>query len=65
MVQCLSLDRLGVDMGILPPRQQSFSTLLVETLPASLQYGLERELSPEQRDEERASYMRKAMAEVK
>ncbi|BAE82226.1 hypothetical protein DSY0437 [Desulfitobacterium hafniense Y51] len=64
-LQCLSLDRLGVDMGILPPRQQSFSTLLVETLPASLQYGLERELSPEQRDEERASYMRKAMAEVK
>lgn len=62
-LQCLSLDRLGIDMGILPPHQQSFSTLLVETLPASLQYVLEKELTPEQRDEQRASYVRKAMNE--
>jgi len=64
-LQCLSLDRLGIDMGILPPHQQSFSTLLVETLPASLQYILERELTPEQRDEQRANYVRKAMSTAK
>lgn len=62
-LQCLSLDRLGVDLGILPPHKQSFSTLMVETLPASLQYILDKELLPEQRDGERANLVRKAMSE--
>ncbi|MGE4273379.1 MAG: protein arginine kinase [Desulfitobacterium sp.] len=64
-LQSLSLDRLGVDMGILPPHKRSFSTLLVETLPASLQYIFEKELTPEQRDEQRANFVRMAMSEVK
>lgn len=64
-LQCLSLDRLGVDLGILPPHKQSFSTLIVETLPASLQYILDKELLPEQRDGERATLIRKAMGEKK
>lgn len=63
-LQCLSLDRLGVDLGILPRHMQSFSTLLVETSPASLQYVFDQELDPEQRDEQRAKYVRQAISEV-
>lgn len=63
-LQCLSLDRLGVDLGILPRHRQSFGTLLVDTLPASLQYVLDQELDQEQRDEQRAKYVRQAISEV-
>lgn len=64
VLQCLSLDRLGVDLGILPRHKRSFSMLIVETSPASLQYVLNQELNPEQRDEQRAKYVRQAMSEV-
>lgn len=63
-LQCLSLDRLGVDLGILPKHQQSFSTLLVETSPASLQYVLDQELDSGQRDEQRAKYVRQAISKI-
>jgi protein arginine kinase len=61
-MQLLSLDRLGIDLGILPRHQQSFTTLLVDTLPASLQYVLDKELDPGQRDFERAKYIRQAVS---
>jgi protein arginine kinase len=63
-LESLSLDQLGVDMGILPQLKQSFGTLLVDTLPASLQYVLNQELEPGQRDEQRAQYIRQATSEL-
>lgn len=57
-MQLLSLDRLGTDMGLLPKNKDSFTTLLVDTRPGCLQYILDRELDPSQRDEERARLIR-------
>ena len=57
-MQLLSLDRLGTDLGLLPKNKDSFATLLVDTRPGCLQYLLERELDPGQRDEERARFIR-------
>lgn len=58
----LSLDRLGIDMGILPRHKQCFTTLFIDTLPASLQYALNQELDPGQRDEARAKFIRQAVS---
>ena len=60
-IHLLSLDRMGTDMGILPKIQQSFATLLVDSHPGSLQYILNQELNPSQRDEQRARLIREAM----
>lgn len=60
----LSLERLGIDLGILPRHRRSFTTLLVDTLPATLQYILGQELEPGQRDEERAKFIRQAIKDV-
>ncbi|WP_407305704.1 protein arginine kinase [Desulfosporosinus sp. SB140] len=57
-MQLLSLDRLGADMGLLPKNKDSFAALLVATRPGCLQYILDRELDPSQRDEERARLIR-------
>ncbi|WP_088224737.1 protein arginine kinase [Desulfosporosinus sp. FKB] len=57
-MQLLSQDRLGTDMGILPKNKESFATLLVNTRPGCLQYILDRELDPSQRDSERARLIR-------
>jgi len=54
----LSHDRLGSDMGILPKTKDCFATLIVDTRPGCLQYILDRELDPRQRDEERARLIR-------
>lgn len=63
-MELLSLDRLGIDLGILPKHKASFTTLLVDTLPASLQYVLDQELDPGQRDEQRAKFIRQAVCEL-
>jgi protein arginine kinase len=60
-IHLLSLDKMGIDMGILPPVKQKFAALLVNSHPGSLQYGLDRELNPNQRDEQRARLLRDAM----
>ena len=54
----LSHDRLGSDMGLLPKIKDCFATLIVDTRPGCLQYILDRELDPSQRDEERARLIR-------
>lgn len=59
----LSLDRMGVDMGLLPKTERSFPTLLVDSLPGNLQYIQNRELDPAQRDEERARIIRDALSD--
>lgn len=59
----LSLDRMGVDMGLLPRTERSFPTLLVDSLPGNLQYIQNRELDPAQRDEERARIIRDALSD--
>lgn len=58
----LSHDRLGTDMGILPKPKSTFATLLVESRPGCLQYILEQELDPGQRDAERARLIRQALS---
>lgn len=58
----LSHDRLGTDMGLLPKTKDGFATLIVDTRPGCLQYILDRELNPGQRDEERARYIRERTA---
>jgi protein arginine kinase len=63
-MQLLSFDRLGTDLGILPSHEESFAKLLVNTLPASLQYILNQELDPGQRDEQRANFIRKAFGDM-
>ena len=57
-IHLLSHDRLGSDMGILPKTKDCFATLIVDTRPGCLQYILDRELDPSQRDEERARLIR-------
>jgi protein arginine kinase len=59
----LSHDRLGTDLGLLPKNKDGFASLIVDTRPGCLQYILERELDPSQRDEERARLIRGAMRE--
>lgn len=59
----LSLDRMGVDMGLLPRTEESFQTLLIDSLPGNLQYILNQELDPAQRDEERARIIRGALSD--
>ncbi len=54
----LSHDRLGTDMGLLPKIKDCFATLIIDTRPGCLQYILDRELDPSQRDEERARLIR-------
>jgi len=63
-MQLLSQDRLGSDMGLLPKMQNSFATLIVDTRSGCLQYILDRELDPKQRDEERARLIRGVMREA-
>ncbi|HVJ47569.1 protein arginine kinase [Desulfitobacterium sp.] len=58
----LSLDRMGVDMGLLPRMGKSFPTLLVDSLPGNLQYIQDQELDQGQRDEERARIIRNALS---
>ncbi|MHB1654447.1 MAG: protein arginine kinase [Desulfitobacteriaceae bacterium] len=58
----LSNDRLGIDMGILPKVTNTFTTLLVESHPGCLQYILDQELDPSQRDTERARLIREALS---
>ena len=58
----LSHDRLGSDMGLLPKIKDGLATLIVDTRPGCLQYILDRELDPRQRDEERARLIRDRMA---
>ena len=57
----LSHDRLGSDLGLLSKIKDSFTSLIVDTRPGCLQYILDRELDPSQRDEERARLIRGAM----
>ncbi|EGW39898.1 arginine kinase domain protein, partial [Desulfosporosinus sp. OT] len=64
-IHLLSLDRLGTDMGILPKIKDGFATLIVDTRSGCLQYILDRELDPNQRDEERARLIRGAMQEAR
>lgn len=54
----LSHDRLGSDIGLLPKIKDCFASLIVDTRPGCLQYILDRELDPSQRDEERAKLVR-------
>ncbi|KUO75121.1 MAG: ATP--guanido phosphotransferase [Desulfosporosinus sp. BRH_c37] len=54
----LSHDRLGSDIGLLPKLKDCFASLIVDTRPGCLQYILDRELDPSQRDEERARLVR-------
>ncbi|MDR3599604.1 MAG: protein arginine kinase [Desulfosporosinus sp.] len=61
----LSHDRLGSDMGLLPKINDGFATLIVNTRSGCLQYILDRELDPHQRDEERARLIRGAMSEAR
>ena len=61
----LSHDRLGSDMGLLPKIKNGFATLIVDTRPGCLQYILDRELDPNQRDAERARLIRGAMHEAR
>ncbi|SPF38167.1 putative ATP:guanido phosphotransferase Moth_0161 [Candidatus Desulfosporosinus infrequens] len=61
----LSHDRLGADMGILPKVKDGLATLIVDTRPGCLQYILDRELDSNQRDEERARFIRGAMHETR
>jgi len=63
-IHLLSHDRLGSDMGLLPKIKDGFSTLIVDTRSGCLQYILDRELDPKQRDEERARLIRDAMREA-
>jgi protein arginine kinase len=58
----LSHDRLGSDMGLLPKIKDGFATLIVDTRSGCLQYILDRELDPSQRDEERARLIRERTA---
>lgn len=60
----LSLDRLGVDMELLPRTAKTFPMLLVDSLPGNLQYIMDRELDPGQRDEERARIIRSALRNI-
>jgi protein arginine kinase len=62
-IHLLSIDKMGIDMGILPPVIQKFTALLVNSHPGSLQYNLDRELNPGQRDEQRARLFREAMSQ--
>ena len=54
----LSHDRLGSDIGLLPKIKDCFASLIADTRPGCLQYILDRELDPSQRDEERAKLVR-------
>jgi len=54
----LSYYRLGSDIGLLPKIQDCFASLMVDTRSGCLQYILDRELDPGQRDEERAKLVR-------
>jgi len=59
----LSHSRLGADMGILPRPKQTFTNLLVDTLPGCLQFNFDQELDAAERDERRAHYIRAAFQE--
>lgn len=61
----LSHDKLGSDLGLLPKIKDGFASLIVDTRPGCLQYILDRELDPSQRDEERARLIRGAMHEAR
>jgi protein arginine kinase len=61
----LSHDRLGSDLGLLPKIKDCFASLIVDTRSGCLQYILDRELDPIQRDEERAKLVRGAMREAR
>jgi protein arginine kinase len=62
-INLLSIDKMGTDMGILPKVKQKFAALLIGSHPGSLQYSLDQELNPGQRDEQRARLFREAMKE--
>jgi protein arginine kinase len=61
-IQLLSHDRLGSDMGLLPKIKDGFATLIIDTRSGCLQYLLDRELDPSQRDVERARLVRERTA---
>lgn len=63
MMHFLSMDRLGTDMGMIPGTGTSFTAMLINSHPGCLQYVLDKELEPEQRDEERSRIIRAAMSE--
>lgn len=61
----LSLVRLGVDLGILPPLPvNTLNCLLVRTRPATLQAGADEALDAAGRDRARARVLRETMARV-
>ncbi len=60
-IHLLSIDKMGTDMGILSKIKPTFAALLVDSHPGSLQYNLNQELNPSQRDEQRARLFREAM----
>ncbi|MDR0434323.1 MAG: protein arginine kinase [Gracilibacteraceae bacterium] len=60
----VSEDRLGVDLGFLPPRrEESFAALLLNLLPAGLRYRRGEEMTEEQLNVARADYLRAAVGE--
>ncbi|MDA8229220.1 MAG: protein arginine kinase [Desulfitobacterium hafniense] len=61
LMHLLSEDRLGIDLEILPKLKTSFTTLLVDSLPGCLQYMLDQQLDPSERDEQRARFIRNAI----
>lgn len=64
-MQLLSDVRLGVDAGLIQKLElRTLNSLLVAIRPAMLQIILERELSPEERDVERATLVREAIGEA-
>lgn len=63
-IHLLSHDRLGSDLGLMPKVQGGFVALIIDTRPGCLQYILDQELDPGQRDKERANFVRKAMAGI-
>lgn len=63
-MQLLSMERLGIDLGILPRHRQSFTTLFADTLPYTLQYFIDQELDSSERDQQRAKVIRQAIMEV-
>ena len=55
----LSAVRLGVGLAVLPPvPQRELNEMFLLTQPAHLQKMVARELSPAERDVERAAFMR-------
>ena len=62
-LELLSMVRLGVDLGLLPPIATGhLCRLLVRLRPANLQFEAGRDLGPVDRDLARAGLLRNALA---